>query len=148
MIGASLAFTCMVAFVKVAREELPALDVVFWRAAIATPLLIPAMRGAELRLRHKKTFALRLLFGDDSLHLPVADAEQTFRWKGSCSRQQFVQQDAQRIDIAARVTMASYLFRCHVAECSGEATGRCSIPSIDLGKAKVSNPNVSTRIQQ
>jgi len=63
MIGASFAFTCMVAFVKVAREELPALDVVFWRAAIATPLLLPAMRGANLRLAFKGAFTLRLLFG-------------------------------------------------------------------------------------
>ena len=64
MILASLSFSLMVACVKLVRAELEPLQVVFWRAAISTPLLlIPVLRGPGFRLGRRKAFASRLLFG-------------------------------------------------------------------------------------
>jgi drug/metabolite transporter (DMT)-like permease len=64
MILASLSFSLMVACVKLVRAELDPLHVVFWRAAIATPMLvIPVIRGPGFRLGRRKAFVSRLLFG-------------------------------------------------------------------------------------
>jgi hypothetical protein len=64
MILASLSFSLMVACVKLVRAELDPLQVVFWRAAISTPLLlIPVVRGPGFRIGRRKAFVSRLLFG-------------------------------------------------------------------------------------
>ena len=42
-------------------------------------------------------------FADDAAYLLQARLQQGFGIKGGCARQQFVKQDAQRIDVTARV---------------------------------------------
>jgi drug/metabolite transporter (DMT)-like permease len=63
MIIASAAFTAMVACVRVARQELSGFELVFWRGAISLPLLAALIGGRGFRLRNRKPFALRTLFG-------------------------------------------------------------------------------------
>lgn len=63
MLLASLSFTVMVALVKVARSELPALEIVFWRAVVSGLLLWPLVRQAGYRLRQRGVFLLRLILG-------------------------------------------------------------------------------------
>ena len=81
MILAALAFTVMVGFVKAVRQELDALDVVFWRAVVALVLLGLFARPPRLALRNRAVFALRLLCGFGTMFafytaargLPLAD---------------------------------------------------------------------------
>jgi drug/metabolite transporter (DMT)-like permease len=47
MVAAGLAFTVMVACVKVVRAELGTLEVVAWRGVVAVPLAIAMLRGAS-----------------------------------------------------------------------------------------------------
>ncbi len=63
MVGASLAFTAMVGFVKVARAELDPLTVMAFRGAIAVPLAALLVREHGFRLRGHRVFAIRALMG-------------------------------------------------------------------------------------
>ena len=60
---AALAFTLMISAVKVARAELSAVELIFWRAVLSTPImaLICARRGFGLQRRG--IFLLRAGFG-------------------------------------------------------------------------------------
>ena len=62
MIGASLAFTAMVGFVKVARDELSPVEVICWRGVIAVPItFLLAKRG--LKIHNKRLLGLRTVLG-------------------------------------------------------------------------------------
>jgi len=63
MIAAGLSFTLMVSFVKVARQELAVMDVVFWRGAVALPLAMLWAARTGWIPRQKVLLGLRVLFG-------------------------------------------------------------------------------------
>ncbi len=63
MILATLVLTCMSGAVKVARVELSALDLVFWRGAISVPAAWIMARSGGFQIRHRKAFGYRLGFG-------------------------------------------------------------------------------------
>ncbi|MEC7949339.1 MAG: DMT family transporter [Myxococcota bacterium] len=63
MVGAGLAFTVMVACVKVVRSELGAFEVVAWRGVVAIPLALALLRGASLRPVNRPAMALRVIAG-------------------------------------------------------------------------------------
>ena len=63
MLLAGLSFTLMVACVKVARAELSAFDVVWWRGLVSVPLCALAMGRGEWRVHRLDWFAARVLFG-------------------------------------------------------------------------------------
>lgn len=63
---AALAFTLMLGAVKVARAELSAFEVIFWRACISLPIagLLCLRNGLSgFKLHNRKVFALRAMFG-------------------------------------------------------------------------------------
>ncbi|MCP4808821.1 MAG: DMT family transporter [Proteobacteria bacterium] len=62
-IGSAIAFTIMVAMVKVCREELDAVEIIHWRCLVAIPVAgLIAARGG-FRIQAKRTFAIRLVLG-------------------------------------------------------------------------------------
>lgn len=65
MMLAGAFFTVMVAAAKVAREELLAIEVVFWRACISVPLAFAFARvgGSGLAVRNPRVLAMRSLLG-------------------------------------------------------------------------------------
>ncbi|MEM1418784.1 MAG: DMT family transporter [Myxococcota bacterium] len=64
MLLATALFTLMVAAVKVAREELGALEVILWRTGISVPVAgLLALRGGTTRIHAKALTTLRVLFG-------------------------------------------------------------------------------------
>ncbi len=63
MVGASLAFTVMVGFVKLARAELDPLTVMAFRGAVAVPLAALLVRKQGFKLRGHRVFAIRALCG-------------------------------------------------------------------------------------
>ena len=63
MIVAALCFTLMVACVKSARAELGPFEIIFWRSVVGLPLMALAMGGAPWRIRNRRAFAARALFG-------------------------------------------------------------------------------------
>ncbi len=63
MIFASLLFTVMVALVKLAREELSAVDVMVWRALTSVPLVWLLARRVGLRVKAPRLMALRVVLG-------------------------------------------------------------------------------------
>lgn len=63
MVLAALAFSLMVATVKIARSELSPPEIILWRALIALPLAAFAARGARLRIVNKRLFLLRAVLG-------------------------------------------------------------------------------------
>ncbi len=68
MLLATACFTGMVAAVKIAREELPALEVIIWRTGISVPLAaLLAARGRAFRLKAKRLVALRILLGTSAM---------------------------------------------------------------------------------
>jgi drug/metabolite transporter (DMT)-like permease len=60
---AGLMFTIMLAAVKVARQELPTLEVIWWRSAVAIPLSYLLARQVSLVLIARGVFVLRAAFG-------------------------------------------------------------------------------------
>jgi drug/metabolite transporter (DMT)-like permease len=56
-------FTIMVSLVKLAREELDALEVMFWRGVVAVPIAGLMARKVGLRLHNLRLFAVRALTG-------------------------------------------------------------------------------------
>lgn len=63
MLGATLAFTLMVACVKDARDELDAIEVIVWRTLVSVPLALFLVRKVGLRAKAKGWLALRVTFG-------------------------------------------------------------------------------------
>jgi drug/metabolite transporter (DMT)-like permease len=63
MIAASLMFTLMVAAVKVAREEMSALDLVFYRSLFALPLAAAFAWPSRFRIEDKKGIVWRASLG-------------------------------------------------------------------------------------
>ncbi len=63
MILATLVLTCMSGAVKVARVELSALDLVFWRGIVAVPAAWLMARSGSLVIRNRRAFGVRLGFG-------------------------------------------------------------------------------------
>jgi drug/metabolite transporter (DMT)-like permease len=81
MILASLAFTLMVACVKVARAEMSALEIATWRGLSSIPLAWLLARGASRHVQAKGWLGLRVVFGFGAMTcfftsakgLPIAD---------------------------------------------------------------------------
>lgn len=63
MVGATLAFSVMVALVKLARAELGAADLIFWRSLVSVPLAAFWASRTTLRIQHKPLVALRTGLG-------------------------------------------------------------------------------------
>jgi drug/metabolite transporter (DMT)-like permease len=63
MVAAGLMFTLMVSLVKVARAEMTALDVVFWRGAAAMPAIFVLAYGRSWRPRNVPWLAARSTLG-------------------------------------------------------------------------------------
>lgn len=68
MVGATLAFTAMVAFVRVARQDLSTLEVMAWRGVVAVPLCALLARGTGLRLVGRRVFAARATLGFGAMY--------------------------------------------------------------------------------
>ncbi len=82
MMLAALALTVMIGFVKVARAELTAMEVMFWRGLISVPLAFAiAQRGGGIRLHNQRVFVVRAALGTGAMfcfftatkQLPLAD---------------------------------------------------------------------------
>jgi drug/metabolite transporter (DMT)-like permease len=63
MIGATLAFTAMVGFVRVARQDLSTIEVMAWRGAVALPLAAGLAWRPGFQLINQRVFALRAALG-------------------------------------------------------------------------------------
>lgn len=63
MLLAGLLFTVMLGLVKVAREDLSALEVACWRSVTALPLSFVLARRAGIAVRSKRTLLLRCALG-------------------------------------------------------------------------------------
>ena len=64
MILAALCFALMLGCVKVARAELLAVEIIFWRGLIAVPItVLIALPGRHFRIGNKAAMSLRVLFG-------------------------------------------------------------------------------------
>jgi len=63
MVAAGLAFTVMVACVKVVRAELSTLEVVAWRGVVAVPLAIAMLRGRSPWPINRAVLGLRIFAG-------------------------------------------------------------------------------------
>ena len=67
MILAQLAFTVMVVFVKIARQELDTFEVAFWRAIVAVPLLMFIYRNVAWKITARSSILLRTILGFGAL---------------------------------------------------------------------------------
>jgi len=67
MILAQVAFTIMVAFVKVARQEMTAFEIAWWRSVVAVPLLMLMYRKIPWRIEDRNTIVLRTVLGFGAL---------------------------------------------------------------------------------
>ncbi len=65
MMGGAVGFIAMFGFVKHARTELDALEVMAWRGILATPLvwLLARRKKPRLRIANKRVFGVRVVFG-------------------------------------------------------------------------------------
>ncbi len=63
MVMAAAAFTAMLGFVKVARAELPAIEVVAYRAVLGLPFVWFFARRGGLRIQQRGAMGVRILFG-------------------------------------------------------------------------------------
>lgn len=63
MVIAGLLFTVMIGAVKVARDELSALEVVWWRAAVSVPVVALFAWRRGLKISNKKGIVVRSLLG-------------------------------------------------------------------------------------
>jgi drug/metabolite transporter (DMT)-like permease len=63
MIGAVVSFTAMLAFVKIVRVEMSALDTMVWRSIAAVPLSLWFARRSGIRIRNVRVMILRTLIG-------------------------------------------------------------------------------------
>lgn len=67
MILAQIAFTFMVVFVKIVRQEMDTFEVAFWRSIVAVPLLMLVYRKESWRIHDKKAIGFRIVFGFGAL---------------------------------------------------------------------------------
>ena len=67
MFLAQVAFTIMVVFVKIAREELSTFEVALWRSMTAVPVLMLMYRNISWQIRDKRTIVLRVVLGFGAL---------------------------------------------------------------------------------
>ena len=67
MILAQVAFTIMVVFVKIARQELSTFEVALWRSVTAVPILMFMYRKVSWQIQDKKTILLRVVLGFGAL---------------------------------------------------------------------------------
>ena len=67
MILAQVAFTVMVVFVKIVRQDLSTVETAFWRSAFAIPLLILWARKQSWHIQDKPAILFRTLFGFGAL---------------------------------------------------------------------------------
>jgi len=67
MVLAQVAFTVMVVFVKIAREELSTFEVALWRSVVAIPMLMLMYRNLSWQIRDKKIILLRVVLGFGAL---------------------------------------------------------------------------------
>lgn len=65
---AQVAFTIMLVFVKIAREELSTLEVAFWRSLVAIPILMVMYRKVTWTIDDRKNITLRIIFGFCALY--------------------------------------------------------------------------------
>jgi S-adenosylmethionine uptake transporter len=63
MMMATAALVLMTMFLKQARQNLTAPEVVFWRGLISLPVLLMTIRGVSLKINNLPLFALRIAFG-------------------------------------------------------------------------------------
>jgi drug/metabolite transporter (DMT)-like permease len=63
MILASVLFTVMIGLVKVARQEMAAFEIIFWRAALSAPLAALAVRGRGFAITNRSALLWRCLLG-------------------------------------------------------------------------------------
>jgi drug/metabolite transporter (DMT)-like permease len=63
MILATAVFTVMIALVKICRETMSGIELVFWRGAVSVPLVLITMRGTGFRIRSRGPLVLRIVFG-------------------------------------------------------------------------------------
>jgi len=63
MVLTTLAFTAMIGLVKVARAELSAAEVVFWRGFVGIPIAALGLRGLRLAPANRPVLALRIGLG-------------------------------------------------------------------------------------
>lgn len=63
MVLAQVAFTIMVVFVKVARQELHSFSIVLWRSVFALPLLMLLLRNVSWKISNLKIIFLRIVLG-------------------------------------------------------------------------------------
>ena len=67
MFLAQVAFTVMVVFVKIAREELSTFEVALWRSVVAVPMLMVMYHNLSWKIRNTKLIFLRIVFGFGAL---------------------------------------------------------------------------------
>lgn len=67
MVAAQIAFTAMVVFVKIARQELSTFEVAFWRSILVLPLLWALLGGSGWRINRKVIMLLRSVLGFGAL---------------------------------------------------------------------------------
>ena len=67
MFLAQVAFTIMVVFVKIARQELSTFEVALWRSVTAIPILMLMYRKVSWKIQDKRTIVLRVLLGFGAL---------------------------------------------------------------------------------
>jgi drug/metabolite transporter (DMT)-like permease len=67
MILAQIAFTIMVVFVKIARQEMSTFEVAFWRSIIAVPFLMLMYRNISWKIHDRFSIALRTGLGFGAL---------------------------------------------------------------------------------
>ena len=81
MFLAQVAFTIMLVFVKIVRQELSIFEVAFWRSLVAVPILMIMYRKVSWNVNDRQTIVLRVLLGFCALccfygaakGLPIAD---------------------------------------------------------------------------
>ncbi len=67
MLLAQVAFTVMVVFVKIVRQDLSTFEVALWRSVVAIPLLMLAYRNISWKINDTKTMFLRTVLGFGAL---------------------------------------------------------------------------------
>ena len=67
MILAQIAFTIMVVFVKIARQEMSTFEVAFWRSIVAVPFLMLMYRNISWNIHDRFSIALRTILGFGAL---------------------------------------------------------------------------------
>lgn len=64
---ATITFTVMVGCLKVARQEMPAVELMAWRGAIGVPLAFAIARGTALGIANQRVLLLRIALGSGAM---------------------------------------------------------------------------------